>query len=500
MIKNDIIKEFEIRKYLEQNGYKEELSVFENVDSFDVHRYNSMLSKYGGLRELGEKCAIPNANSLIGDIWSSQFKMSPSLNENVESNLSNNKRIIQRLVDSENYNEEHEKNKLNDTRAAIATRCYGEVVIGWLEEELEKKQGDKSTSNDGQNDGDGIQGNGNGGQGDGASGYNEQNSGNDVTEQLITEILDVLENDKSKEDELTRRFAIAKTKADDLNDSVEDIFGSSADDSPSAYSETPLKDKLQLADILAKSPKFKRVADWCGRFNLVANKKKKVKERNNISPNGLTMGNDVSLLTSDELLNYFNPVTKQEFLRRFAEGRTMQYDTKGSDTFGKGSILCVVDQSGSMNGNLNEQANAFALALALVARKQKRDYVFIPFSSDIQREHCVHAKKGKLDNAQLVKIATSFMNGGTNFESPLIYAERIISRDMPKADVIFITDGESSLSEDFVEQFNKTKRKNQTQILSIIIGERESDIKLVSDELVFVKDLNDSNAFKAFEI
>ncbi len=78
-----------------------------------------------------------------------------------------------------------------------------------------------------------------------------------------------------------------------------------------------------------------------------------------------------------------HPTTKIDFLRRFVEGQTMIFEQKGKEELGKGPIILCLDQSGSMR-NLDAQAKGFTLALMSIARRQKRDFCLILFSTRTQ--------------------------------------------------------------------------------------------------------------------
>ena len=76
--------------------------------------------------------------------------------------------------------------------------------------------------------------------------------------------------------------------------------------------------------------------------------------------------------------------------------------------------------------------------------------------------------------------------------------ERVIKN----ADIIFITDGEASLSNTFIQKYNDIKKEKNFHLLSLIIGRQGNirHIEQVSDRVVKIKNLNDEGSFEAFEI
>ena len=80
---------------------------------------------------------------------------------------------------------------------------------------------------------------------------------------------------------------------------------------------------------------MKEIADWAGRFKRIARNKQKPKKSDSIERSGVTLGNDVERLLPMELGLYIHPITKKDFLRRFVEGQTMQYEQKGKEILGE---------------------------------------------------------------------------------------------------------------------------------------------------------------------
>lgn len=116
--------------------------------------------------------------------------------------------------------------------------------------------------------------------------------------------------------------------------------------------------------------------------------------------------------------------------------------------------MCL-DQSGSMK-NLDNQAKGFALALMSIAKKQKRDFAFIPFSSHAER---YIYKKGNMSSQDMVNLCQSFLGGGTNFQGALQKATEAMQKSALKdADIVFVSDGEDNLSDQFLQQFHQHKR------------------------------------------
>ena len=98
--------------------------------------------------------------------------------------------------------------------------------------------------------------------------------------------------------------------------------------------KVPLRDQISLAE---------KIADWAGRFKQIARRKQKSKHSDSMERSGVTLGNDIGRLLPMELGLYAHPITKNDFLRRFVEGQTMQYEQKGHEVLGKGPIVLCLD-------------------------------------------------------------------------------------------------------------------------------------------------------------
>jgi len=266
--------------------------------------------------------------------------------------------------------------------------------------------------------------------------------------------------------------SMLKSSVDEAKESKENleklISGMGQGNGKSELGKVPVKEQFQLADMLQKNPKMKEIADWAGRFKEIARAKQKHLHRDSIERSGVTIGNKVDRIIPIELSNLAILQAKIDFIRRFAEGQTMIYDKKGKDTLGKGPIILCLDQSGSMR-KLDTQSKGFALALMSIARKQKRDFALITFS--IKAEVKVFPK-GKSCTDDLIHLAGNFLGGGTNFYDPLRQSLSLIKESrFNQADIVFVTDGQANLPDEFIEELRSTKDKKKFECLSVLIGE-----------------------------
>lgn len=552
-------------------GHSAEKSVLD-ITQYDANKFNVVADKYNELQNfIHQNSHIPNFNHLVGDIFNSLHKIKPSLKSKVMEEdgiefkgldqLKVNEQFIERVMNQEDYERFNQKCRLDETLSLIGTKNYSETVLNWLKENadedlrnaLEGNAPMPMPNNQG-SDGQGGQENGDSagqdqenGQGDGqgqgnGQGQNEGSDQLDPQQQAMLNAIDKLLNEAKNNEEmqnsLQAQLASAKEEAEDLNDKVQNIFGKGSGNDSASYDEIPLADKIELAEMLRNTDSARDIADWCGRFSFYARKKQKNKKAKTTVRSGITIGSEMELITPMELLYLDDEDFELDVLKRIAEGKFQNYSVQNRGQKGKGSLIICLDESGSMRG-LERQAKGFVLALMTIARKQKRDVVYIPFSYGVGRVR--KFEKGNFKAKDLLEMATNFMNGGTDFESPLEVAQEVIATDITDGDIIFVTDGQDSLSHDFRNSFLKTKKKMDFNMFSLILcGEKEKaryeevieqieehkasmkgsmDIEVVeeakrqieslyyrypliplSDKLETVSDLTDEKSYQAFEI
>lgn len=457
-----------------------------NADSFDKRRYNELLHMSKGLQRMREEGKEqPHFDNLMGDIWSGFFKNKPELlNENEVSNeLAVNHNLMERVLNDDFFHESHEFTKLDDLHSALNTVGFSQRVLQWIEELVDT---DDTTNDSFQNMKEQEKKHGEG-----------SNQHNESIEQFIKTLREQMEN--ADGDDFTKMLQQSIKGTKEIEDRLKSLIGGiEAGKEDGELKSVPLRDQFALAEYLQGNHKMKRIAEWAGRFKAIARSKQKSISKESMARTGVTLGNDIDRILPSEMINLANPVAKSDFLRRFAEGETLQYATKGKQTLGKGSIILCLDQSGSMD-QLDTQSKGFTLALMGIAKKQKRDFALVTFANYATvRQY----PKGKISASQMVTLCEQFLNGGTNFKDPLCDSLELIKGSRFKnADIVFVTDGEDTLSKSFIDNFNKEKEKIGFSVVSLLIGNaREETVRKFSDNIFHAKDFNDKNSHEVFKI
>ncbi|MCM3086811.1 VWA domain-containing protein [Bhargavaea ginsengi] len=463
--------------------FEENISVL-NTDAFDNRRFKEIMEMSKGLQELRDDAVMPTFEPLLGDIWASLYKMKPSITEEeVDGSLAANKQIMQAIMADPSFESFRHFTRLNDWASAISTLKTGEKTHQWLVMQTEK---DKSLREQLQN-------------------IREQASRQqeELNPEALAESLEEF-NEKLKEtiefnlESFRQSMDQARDEAQQAGEWLKSLLGGSRAGSGDAeLRKVPLRDKIYLAEKISTDRRLKEIADWAGRLKQAARKKQKAKQTESVARQGVTTGIDVENLLPVELSLYTHPLTKMDFLRRFSERQTMQFELKGPEHLNKGPIVICLDQSDSMR-ELDTQSKGFVLALMSIAKRQKRDLCLILFSSQVRQ---FEFSKGDISASQIVRLAEAFLGGGTKFELALGEALEVIGESRFKeADLVFVTDGEDQVTDEFLEQFHQLKREKAFQVLSLLIGTNPESVEPFTDRMVQVSDFNEEGSFTAFEV
>lgn len=473
-----------------------------NVDKYDVRRFNELYKMAGNLRALCESNErVPEFTNLVGDVWSSFYKSVPAVKE-VKPELTLNKGLIEKLLASEEYKDQHEQTKLDDLLSTVTSIHMSKELLNWMQQQPEAKEFQKQLTKIAERAIKAEQ--------DIQQATNELSNSpsSDVKkemESLLKRAEKRLERAQDAKQQLQQNFSnlteqlSAKTLSEMLmqatdhsketTEQMNQLIGEGAGIGRGDYKELPIRDQFLLAQVCEANPKMREIALLAGRFKQIAKEKQKSVHKEAIARKGVTVGSELDRLLPSEYMQYLLPQAHLDFMKRFSEAQTVMYDKKGKSKLGRGPIICCIDESGSMR-KLDTQSKAFLIALMSIARKQRRDFAIIPFSGFVGQVEVF--PKGKYNIQKLVDVCHRFMDGGTNFEAPLSEALQIIEKDRFKqADILFVTDGDSHVSEDFLKQFKSTKDRKGFECTAVVIGKshKTKTVELFADKVIQAADL-----------
>ena len=241
-------------------------------------------------------------------------------------------------------------------------------------------------------------------------------------------------------------------------------------------------ERLQLTRRLAQS-RLAQFSEMIGQFRQLqmAEQRRRVKHVPDEISN-VTLGDELHRMLPTEMLNLAADETEDDFWMRFVNGQLLVHELSGSEKLGKGPVIVVCDESGSMESPLGENATceawskAFSLALCQQAKTQGRDFTYIGFSGP-GAVHRVDMPGGEAPLDKVLTMTEHFFGGGTYYEAPLKQAMQIVvdaeRRGLAKPDIVFITDeAYGQLDPDFVHEWNQVKERTSMRCFGIAMTEK----------------------------
>jgi uncharacterized protein with von Willebrand factor type A (vWA) domain len=240
-------------------------------------------------------------------------------------------------------------------------------------------------------------------------------------------------------------------------------------------------------------PALRKISELAGRFRRVAQSKQRQKVTHGLDDVvGVEPGGDVGRLLPSELAKLAVPELELDTLRRIVERQALCREHHSVEPVGKGPILCVVDESGSMEGSRAHTAKALALTLAWIARQQRRWCGLIAYSG-ASGERLLALPPGRWDESKLCDWLSVFIGRGSNLDVPIeelprMYAE--IGAPPGITDVVMVTDAKCHIPAGLRDRFLVWKQKAQAHVVSLIIDSPPGDLAVISDEVHSVRSLD----------
>ena len=190
----------------------------------------------------------------------------------------------------------------------------------------------------------------------------------------------------------------------------------------------------------------------------------------------VTTSGDLEHMLPVESVKLQDETLKSLFFAKWIDGKLLAYQLYGMNWAGgakkkRGPMVALVDTSGSMHGAPEIVAKSIILALVRHMLKEGRDVKVFLFSSVDQTAEIELTNSRKMASEFLDFLNYSF-EGGTDFNTALREGvDTLKERQYKNADILFITDGLSMVSDEHVIScLNEVKKKNGTRLFTIIIG------------------------------
>jgi uncharacterized protein with von Willebrand factor type A (vWA) domain len=257
-----------------------------------------------------------------------------------------------------------------------------------------------------------------------------------------------------------------------------------------------LKTLKNYSTFFEKSPELRKIVDFIGRQEFDP-----PNGRIRFSPFGknriqsVRFSDSLNNLLPMEAAKLLNPVLKQKFYADMLEGKLLSYQFLGKHYTGpphlkpRGPMIVLVDTSGSMHGASQTLAKSAVLAMAKRMLSQKRDMKLILFASTSQHLEIELSSRKKMSEKFLNFLLYTF-GGGTDFNTALASGLKSLKeKDFQGADLLFITDGKSEVSDELVlARWKEAKKKYNAKVYSLIVGSRGAGgLLAISDYTYFVE-------------
>lgn len=268
-------------------------------------------------------------------------------------------------------------------------------------------------------------------------------------------------------DTISELMARAVHAAAEKAEEVRSIIGAWGDD-PGNLERNEVNEDL-LAQV-RKSGVLKEVAKYLGRFReIFAQGKRNGYAYGRGEKYSLELGNDISKALTAELAMLASPRTLPLFLQKYQRRQIKQYRRRESIYKGMGDIICCVDESDSTKGSPAAWGKAVALTLLDIAADSGRSFALVHFSDHIRCKTDLF-RPSEYTTADKMTAAELFLGGGTDFETPIREALRLMAEEgFENADIVFVTDGECSMPEDFLQELRREQTGRRFTVTGVLL-------------------------------
>ena len=273
---------------------------------------------------------------------------------------------------------------------------------------------------------------------------------------------------------VTAIVAQAVSAAAEKVEEIQNIIG--------AWSDTPgdlKKSEVNtgLLDLVRSSHVLKDISRYLGRFReIFAQGKRNGYAYGRGEKYSLELGNNLSRALTSELAMLASPKTVPLFLQKYQRNQIKQYQRREPIYKGMGDIICCLDESISTAGDPAAWGKAVALTLLEIAADNDRSFALIHFAGggDFKTDLFL---PGNYTMQDKLSAAETFLNGGTDFQTPMEEALRLMKEaDFENADIVFVTDGECVLSQKYLEELKQEQTVHRFNVTGVLLDKGSPDM------------------------
>ena len=404
------------------------------VDAWGLRRGRDLLAESERLRK---SCTDEFA---AADFFAAGFEPEAKLTEGCVDPRRH--QFIRQLIETPEYHALHADTRLDDTAAAIAAGHFAEQFAKLKQEETKE-----------------------------ATGGSAPKMGGDEGD---------LAGEMAALRAVGKAVTEAKKEVNELRDAASAMglgAGEPGSNDPRAVAE--------IYKRVRNDPGLRRISELAGRFRRVAASKQRQKVTHGLDDVvGVEPGGDVGRLLPSELARLAVPELELDTLRRIVERQALCREHHAVEPVGKGPILISVDESGSMEGSKAHTAKALALALAWVARQQRRWAGLIAYSGG-SGERLLALPPGRWNETVLCDWLSAFIGHGSDLDVPIQELPRMykeIGAPPGETDLVIITDARCRIPSELQKWFWNWRASARVRAVALVIGNPPGDLEAVCDE------------------
>lgn len=482
-------------------------------DKYDKHVYSKLINNQKGIKaeEAKLKKFYPPIKDLNRDVYASLYKFSPVFNEAelLKNSHKLNNVIVKSITEAKRYNELRENTKLDPVLSILGTSILQEEVKKIIEDkkdEIEKIQKEIEDATNAINQASKAD---NSGKGIDKNDSNSIGGGSSNKKLTLKEAKKKLEEALKKVDEFANK-SLKRTKVNNIVAKVNSKINEVSDlitewglDQSSDYRFSGHEEKLALLDEIRNSRKLKEISKFLGRLKMLKFKEGTDKVKKGFEEiSEIVLSDRIDKMLISEYNSLFDEDLQLLFLQKFADKKLLTYQLKSKTKNEVGSCVILIDSSGSMSGEKEIWAKGVAMAVLEMMKVQKRDLYIIHFSS-MRNKKNLKVNNFEIKNHNNVREILQFVNyfegNGTLFEPALSLARDKIdlNEKFSKADILFISDGQSVVSDSWLADFLNWKKEKHVNVLSILLNvggyASTGSVKEFSDKIYLLSNIMSDN-------
>lgn len=485
------------------------------TDRYDRRVYAGIRSASDALREVEAAAAekLPAAPVLMADLWAGLYKASPALRDDLPSSLALNRQLLEQAMRLPEWEDLRAATRLDEWSSALGTLSVGPKLLENVPDDAKKafeeaaeaeKQARKWREK---------------AEAFAAAAQELMDAGREEEASSMRQKSEEAQGKAERKAAQAAKAASAAAEALDspqvrkaVRQAVKSGLEEAGDCLEAASQLMPgwgtgagaaqmveREEKFKLAVRLRTAPKLREIARLTGRMTRIALAKRRTRVLQDPSEiTDVEIGSDLGRVLPAELSLLSHSVLRKDFLRRFAEGKLLQYRLDGKAPEGRGPIVACLDSSGSMAGENEVWSKAVALALFQIAFREKRAFACVHFGNAEEIRSFEFPDPRQAKPNEIADMAAFFFGGGTDFEAPLRAAMDVMKKSaFKKGDIVFITDGACAVSEEFCRELTDIKAEKGFSVFSVVMpGGSSASVEVFSDRVARAEPGDDQEALE----